>query len=155
LATGSFDLEAGRVLRRARLSRGLTLRQVGVQSGGAFKATAVAGYERGERSISLGRFCDLAAIYEIPPERLLAEVARAAAGRPSAIVDLALLESIEGVEAETVAGFVRNVRHLRGGNGENGGTVVLRAVDLAVVATAAGTRPDELLERIAPALRRD
>jgi transcriptional regulator with XRE-family HTH domain len=150
LATGSFDLEAGHVLRRARLSRGLTLREVGLRSEGAFKPTAVAGYERGERSISLSRFCDLAAIYEIPPERLLSEVARATSGRPCTIIDLAALEAITGAEAEAVAGFVRNVRELRG---EDASTVTLRAVDLAVIATAAGTHPDVVLERIAPALR--
>ena len=48
--------EVGRALRRARLARGLTLRQVGERSLGAFKPTAVAGYERGERAISLKRF---------------------------------------------------------------------------------------------------
>jgi transcriptional regulator with XRE-family HTH domain len=150
LATGSFDLEAGRALRRARISRGLTLREVGVRSEGAFKPTAVAGYERGERSISLSRFCELAAVYEIPPERLLSAIARATSGRPCAIVDLAVLEALAGAEAEAVAGFVRNVRELRA---EDSSTVTLRAVDLAVIATVAGTRPDVLLERIAPALR--
>ena len=150
MATGPFDLEAGRALRRARLSRGLTLREVGVRSGGAFKATAVAGYERGERSISLHRFCELCALYEIPPERLLAEVSRAAEGRACAIVDLASLEAIPGAEAEAVAGFVQRVRDLRG---ERSNVVTLRAADLSVIATAAGTHADALLERIAPALR--
>jgi transcriptional regulator with XRE-family HTH domain len=149
---GSFDMESGRVLRRARLSRGLTLREVGVRSNGAFKATAVAGYERGERSISLKRFRDLAAIYEIPPDRLLSEIDRAAEGRPCTIVDLARLETLPGAEAEVVAGFVHRVRDLRG---EQGSVVTLRSVDLAVIATAAGTSPDDLLERIAPALRTD
>jgi len=150
LATGPFDLEAGRALRRARLSRGLTLREVGLRSDGAFKATAVAGYERGERSISLVRFCELCTVYEIPPERLLAEISRAAAARPCTIVDLASLEAIPGAEAETVAGFVQRVRDLRG---ERSNVVTLRAIDLAVIATEAGTNTQTLLERIAPALR--
>ena len=45
--------EVGHALRRARLARGLTLRQVGERSLGTFKPTAVAGYERAERTISL------------------------------------------------------------------------------------------------------
>jgi transcriptional regulator with XRE-family HTH domain len=150
VATGSFDLDAGRALRRARLSRGLTLREVGIRSNGAFKATAVAGYERGERSISLRRFFELAKIYEIPPERLLSDLARIAEGRPSTVIDLARLETLEGAEARAVAGFVRNVRELRG---DRSSTITLRSVDLAVIATSAGTRPEVLLERIAPALR--
>ena len=65
--------DVGRTLRRARAARGLTLKEVGTASGGRFTPTAVAGYERGERSISLVRFCELAAFYSIEPERLLAD----------------------------------------------------------------------------------
>jgi transcriptional regulator with XRE-family HTH domain len=65
--------DVGRTLRRARAARGLTLKEVGIASGGRFTSTAVAGYERGERSISLQRFCELAAFYGIEPERLLAD----------------------------------------------------------------------------------
>jgi transcriptional regulator with XRE-family HTH domain len=65
--------ELGRALRRARLSRGLTLRDVGIRSKGTLSPTAVAGYERNERAISLQRFCDLAAFYGVAPERLLSE----------------------------------------------------------------------------------
>ena len=56
---GSFGEEVGRALRRARLAQGLTLKAVGERSGGAFKPTAVAGYERAERAIGLERFCAL------------------------------------------------------------------------------------------------
>jgi transcriptional regulator with XRE-family HTH domain len=65
--------KAGRALRRARHARGLTLRDVGIGSGGTFSPTAVAGYERGERSITLQRFCELATFYGVAPEVLLAE----------------------------------------------------------------------------------
>ena len=69
-----FGDEVGRALRGARTARGLTLREVGVRSSGKFTPTAVAGYERGERRISLQRFCELALFYGVEPERLLAEV---------------------------------------------------------------------------------
>lgn len=65
--------QMGCALRRARQAQGLTLRDVGIRSGGTFSPTAVAGYERGERAISLQRFCELAAFYHVAPEDLLAE----------------------------------------------------------------------------------
>ena len=67
----------GKGLRRARIERGLTLRAMSARSGGYFKPTAVAGYERAERSISLLRFCRLAELYGLPPEILLAQIMRA------------------------------------------------------------------------------
>ena len=70
----SIGEEVGRALRRARLARGLTLRQVGERSLGAFKPTAVAGYERAERTISLERFYALCLFYGVAPTQLLAEV---------------------------------------------------------------------------------
>jgi transcriptional regulator with XRE-family HTH domain len=82
--------QVGRALRRARLTRGLTLRDVGTRSGGIFTPTAVAGYERGERAISLQRFCQLAAFYDVAPEDLLAEALQPDDREP--VVDLTPLE---------------------------------------------------------------
>ena len=84
----SIGEEVGRSLRRARLARGLTLRQVGERSAGAFKPTAVAGYERAERSISLERYCELCGFYGMEPAWLLAEILETIGGRPERIVDL-------------------------------------------------------------------
>jgi transcriptional regulator with XRE-family HTH domain len=69
-----IEVETGRALREARLANGLTLREVGERSGGELKPTAVAGYERAERSISLERFCALCAFYRMAPDRLLGEI---------------------------------------------------------------------------------
>jgi transcriptional regulator with XRE-family HTH domain len=65
---------AGLALRRARTANGLTLREVVRRSNGIFKASTVAAYERGERAISLQRFCDLAGVYGIAPELLVGEI---------------------------------------------------------------------------------
>jgi transcriptional regulator with XRE-family HTH domain len=73
--------EIGKALRRARESRGLTLRDLVDVSGGRFKATSVAGYERGERNISVERFISLCEVYEVPAERLLHEIQRASTDR--------------------------------------------------------------------------
>jgi transcriptional regulator with XRE-family HTH domain len=70
---GTIGDDVGRALRRARAERGLTLRDVGIRSAETFTATTVAGYERGERKISLQRFCELAIFYGVEPERLLSE----------------------------------------------------------------------------------
>lgn len=64
----------GDELRRARQDAGLALRDLTARSGREFKASAVGGYERGERSISLDRFCRLAAVYGVSPAQLLGRV---------------------------------------------------------------------------------
>ena len=66
--------EIGTALRRARRARGLSLRAVERLSGGRFKPSSIAGYERGERKITVERFCELARFYRFPPERLLGDV---------------------------------------------------------------------------------
>jgi transcriptional regulator with XRE-family HTH domain len=82
--------QVGRALRRARQARRFTLREVGIRSGGIFTPTTVAGYERGERAISLQRFCELATFYGVAPEDLLAEGLHPGDREP--IVDLTPLE---------------------------------------------------------------
>jgi transcriptional regulator with XRE-family HTH domain len=64
--------EAGLQLRRARIESGLTLRALRILSAGKFKASAVGAYERGERSITLERFCELCSIYGVEPDKTLA-----------------------------------------------------------------------------------
>ena len=91
----SVAREAGKALRRARLARGLTLREVAALSGNVMKATAVASYERAERGISLWRFCLLAEIYEIRPELLLAEVMNAVDDIPPETIDLTGFERVK------------------------------------------------------------
>ena len=144
--------EIGRALRRARLARRLTLREVFSASGGRFKATSVAGYERGERSITLKRFCELCRVYGVAPERLLADIVRAAEGRTEPEIDLSVLQALGTPEGSVVAEFVRQVRRLRGE--QDADTIVLRAGDLEVLATASGRRPDELIKILRPVLRR-
>jgi transcriptional regulator with XRE-family HTH domain len=48
---------------------------VTVRSGGRFKPSSVASYERGERQISLERLFSLAEVYEVAPERIVAAIA--------------------------------------------------------------------------------
>ena len=85
--------EVGFALRRVRIARGLTLKQVGERSSGAFKPTAVACYERAERTISLERFYELCEFYGVAPAQMLAEIEEAIRGRPELIVDLTRLDT--------------------------------------------------------------
>lgn len=63
-----------------RVGRALSLRQVTVRSGGRFKPSSVASYERGERMISLERLFALAEVYEVAPERIVAAIAHRVEG---------------------------------------------------------------------------
>jgi len=133
----------GRALRGTRRARELTLREVAARSGGLFKATSIAGYERGERSITLERFCVLCQIYGIPPERVLADILRALAGGPESEIDLTVLEDLTSSEGALISRFVRQVMSLR--RGQPTDTIMVRAGDLAAIATASGRRADELI----------
>src|ERR671918_124174 len=90
----------GEVLRDARRRLGLTIREAAARSGTRFRPSAIGGYERGERAISLERFCDMAALYGIPPDRLLADVLDRLRpeGRAEVMIDLTRLELLPGEE---------------------------------------------------------
>jgi transcriptional regulator with XRE-family HTH domain len=143
----------GEALRQTRRERGLTLHDVGVLSGGRFKPSALGGYERGERSISVGRFCALAAIYGVPPDRLMARTLEhvSPAGRGELVVDLTKLSLIRTEQAHLVAQFIHGVRAQR--EDYLSDVVTLRSGDLEALALSAQMRPDALLETLGPAIR--
>lgn len=145
---GRIRVQIGNGLRRARRGRDLTLRDVSRLSGGRYKPTSVAGYERGERAISLERFCDLCQIYGIPAHTLLAEILESVEPTTEPHIDVAILESLESVEAALVSGFVREIQALR--HGAPSERIVLRAGDVQILATAAGKTPEELLDILGP-----
>lgn len=148
-----FADEVGRALRRVRLARGLTLRQVFSLSGGRFKATSVAGYERGERTISVERFCNLCDLYGAAPQVVLGEIVRALGGRVELEIDLTRLEALGSAGGALVSGYVQQIRAQRSEPPSE--RIVLREADLGVLATAAGTTPEELAEALEPAIRRE
>ena len=106
-----FLRAVGDELRLARQEAGLALRDLNPRSAREFKASAVGGYERGERSISLDRFCRLAALYGVQPDHLLARVLeRAAPASDDVVIDLrpaqeeAALRISESIESELPSG---------------------------------------------------
>jgi hypothetical protein len=83
----------------------MTLQEAAHRSRGRFAATSIAGYERGERHISLARFCDLADLYQVRPERLLAQVMERVRPqeRPDIVIDLTGAEAPVGRELGTTS----------------------------------------------------
>ena len=69
-----FAAAVGQILRKLRTERGFTLHDVQERSRGAFKASALSGYERGERSISLEKFRELTGFYSVRADAALTEI---------------------------------------------------------------------------------
>jgi transcriptional regulator with XRE-family HTH domain len=143
----------GETLRRVRLGRGMTLRDVAHATGGAFPPSTVAGYERGERAISLERFRTLAELYRHPADRLLGEALAALhpERRAPLTVDLDLLAGMRGPEREAVAEYVHGVLARRRSYLDR--VVALRAEDLEAIGFRTGLSTRTLVEPLCPASR--
>lgn len=143
----------GEVLRDARRRLGLTIREAAARSGTRFRPSAIGGYERGERAISLERFCDMAALYGIPPDRVLSDVLDRLRpeGRAEVVIDLTQLELLPGEEPRRAAELVDRVRRQRGSDA--GDLISLRAGDLEALALAFQLPAGDLLRRLEPAIQ--
>lgn len=142
----------GEALRRARRGRNMTLHDVRRISNGRFKPSSVGSYERGTRTISVPLLCDLAALYGIPPDRILADaLSSGAESAPEVVIDLNMLPRLEGEDGRILTDFVKHVRSLRGDVGSE--VITLRAGDVEVLASAIGADSGTLLQRIRPSLR--
>ena len=129
------------------------MRELTRQSAGRFKATSVAGYERGERTISVERFCELCVLYGVAPQVVLGDILVAVGGGSEREIDLARLETMRSAEGSLLSEFVRQIKALRGETSSE--TIALRAGDIEVLATAAGKTPEELAEAIEPAVPKE
>jgi transcriptional regulator with XRE-family HTH domain len=149
-ALDRFARVVGDVLRQARLARGLTLRGAGERSGGRFKPSVIGGYERGERSISLARFCELAKFYGVPADRLLFRTLEQLepAARRETILDLGQVERLDDETGRAVADFVRDVKRERGDPAQD--VITLRAGDLEAIALSSGIEIAQLLAVLRP-----
>ena len=145
---------AGRELRRIRQKRGMTLEDVRKRSGNRFKPSALGSHERGQRGLSLARFCELAWLYGIPPDQLLAEALRSitTTGAVEVVVDLDRLSTSLGPEVTLLAEHVHDVRSRRRDYLTD--MITLRSGDIEALAGRAQTRPAELLGRLASVLHR-
>ena len=144
-------LEIGRAIRRARHDRGMTLKELADSSDGRFRPTSLAGYERGERTISVVRFCELCRLLDLQPGRLLQEITRTVYGDREPRIDLTKLEALDEPEGELLAGFIKQVLGQRAAPDSE--TIALRAGDVEVRASVAGTTPAELHDIVRAAQR--
>lgn len=144
-------LEIGRAIRRARRERGMTLKELADSSDGRFRPTSLAGYERGERTISVVRFCELCRLLDLQPGHLLQEITRTVYGDREPRIDLTKLEALHEPEGELLAGFIKQVLGQRADPDSE--TIALRAGDVEVLASVAGTTPAELHDIVRAAQR--
>lgn len=147
----TFSRQLGEVLRRTRQGLGLTLHDMQKISRGSFKPSTIAGYERGERMISLERFRALAGLYRVPADRLLAEALTESNGLPERLViDLDRIARLPEPERMIVAEHVHGIRTRRGDFVST--LVPLRSRDLDSIALSARLNVRALLDRLRPAL---
>ena len=146
-----FAFELGRVLRRVRTDRSMRLGDVAAQSDGRFKASALGSYERGERTLSLERFVELAFLYEIPPATLLRRVLLGGSSEPGRVaVDRGQLDLVPWPEREWLAELTDRVATRRGSDSQ--AVVAVREDDVAELAAANDLTTAELTKRCAAAL---
>jgi transcriptional regulator with XRE-family HTH domain len=143
----TFAQVVGKILRKARLDRGLTLDDVWLGSAGRFKPSSVGGYERGERSISLDRFCLLASFYATPADRMLAAVLEEVnpEGREQLVIDLNELSQLQSSDAEWVSEYIHDVLTERGDLVTD--VVTLRSGDVEALGLLGGINPPEVLDK--------
>jgi transcriptional regulator with XRE-family HTH domain len=142
----------GAALREARVRAGLSLNDVARRSGGRYRPSSLGGYERGERAISVIRFCDLARLLGVPPDQLLGRALDIASrdGRREVVLELADLPDSE--PGRQAAAFAHRMKSSRGDYLST--IVTLRAGDLEVIADASGLDVPRLLASLGPAVRR-
>jgi transcriptional regulator with XRE-family HTH domain len=142
----------GGAIRAARMRAGLSLDQLARRSDGRYQPSSLGGYERGERAISVVRFCELARLLGVPPDQLLGDALSRASpqGRREVTIEIGDLPDSE-VGRQTAA-YVHTVRSSRDDYLSN--VVTLRAGDLQVIADATGLEVRTLLSRLGDAVRR-
>ena len=149
--------ELGDALRRARLRRGLTLRQVEVASLGRYKPSSIASYERGERRITVERLCSLASFLGADPGRLVSEALGFAAlrQRREVLVDVRdltlVLDDLDESEADLLEERLIRRGDRRGQDPRD--LVALSASDVERLADDLDRSPPELLSVIHMAIR--
>jgi transcriptional regulator with XRE-family HTH domain len=148
----AFAQAVGEVLRNARRSRGLTL-NVSRLTAGSFKVSVLGGDERGERTVSLERFSQLATLYGVPADRLLGDVLARTdpQGRVEIVIDLNRLALLDESE-------VRRVARVHPQRQDQAGRLPHRRRLAAVgrcgsARLSSGVAPQQLLSRLRPALR--
>lgn len=146
----TFVEEVGRRLRAIRRQQRLSLEEVEQRSLGRWSASAIGAYERGYRTLSLGRLRELAEFYNVPISVLVGEADHHANERPApataerVVLDLAAMHDVP--EAAPVLRYANAIAVERGDF--NGRVLTLRRDDLRVLGTVMDVRDDDLFDRL-------
>jgi transcriptional regulator with XRE-family HTH domain len=137
----------GEKLRRMRQDRGLSLQEVCERSGGSFVVSTLSAYERGKRSLSLERLCELADIYGQSPMSLLdidgdPSFQRSATSNAPLRIRLDCLDRLEPEERKPLESYLAFLRELR--NDPARDMLTIRKEDLAYLSALYGVRPQSL-----------
>jgi transcriptional regulator with XRE-family HTH domain len=142
----------GASMRDARTRAGLSLHELARLSDGRYSTSSLGGYERGERAISVVRFCELARLLGVPADQLLgAALDRLMAdARREVVIELTDLPDSEA--GRLTAAHAHRVKESRSDYLST--VVTLRSGDLQVIADATGLDVPELLSSLGDAVKR-
>lgn len=137
----------GEKLRRMRQDRGLSLQEVCERSGGSFVVSTLSAYERGKRSLSLERLCELAEIYGQSPMSLLdidgdPNFQRSVTSNTPLRIRLDCLDRLGPEERRPLESYLAFLRQLRDDPARD--MLTIRKEDLAYLSALYGVRPQAL-----------
>jgi transcriptional regulator with XRE-family HTH domain len=137
----------GEKLRRMRQDRGMSLQEVCTRSGGSFVVSTLSAYERGKRSLSLERLCELANIYGQSPMSLLdiegdPDYQRKITSNTPLRIRLDSLDRLAPEERRPLEQYLAFLRQLRDDPARD--MLTIRKDDLAYLSALYGVRPQAL-----------
>ncbi len=137
----------GEKLRRMRQDRAMSLQDVCERSGGSFVVSTLSAYERGKRSLSLERLCELAEIYGQSPMSLLdiesdSAFPRSATSNAPLRIRLDYLDRLSPEERKPLESYLAFLRDLR--NDPSREMLTIRKENLAYLSALYGVRPQAL-----------
>ncbi len=137
----------GEKLRRLRQDRGLSLQEVCLRSGGSFVVSTLSAYERGKRSLSLERLCELAGIYGQSPMSILdiedePEFQRTLSNNGPLRIRLDGLDRLDPEERRPLETYLAFLRQLR--NDPARDLLTIRKEDLSYLSGLYSVRPQAL-----------
>ena len=128
-------------LRAVRISKGLTLSQVSLQSKGSISAIALGSYERGDRSLSTQKLFEISQIYGVPVAELLSSPNKGIdSGR--VIIDLRKLSLNQDLSTEAPLKIIQRIAAMR--HDWNGEVISLRSTDVIMLKIFADYSEEEI-----------
>ena len=128
-------------LRRLRESKNLTLADAAHLSKGSITAIALGSYERGDRSISVGKLITIAEMYGLPISELFTAPEREVLNSKTTL-DIRKLKLSESELSHHLSRIVRRIATLR--SDWNGEVISLRSDDLTNLSIFGGISADQI-----------